>query len=540
MATSAQSISLGGRQERAYRQPETAFAQAEPEVTTRRVIAFVIMIFGMFMAILDIQIVSASLSEIQAGISASADEIPWVQTSYLVAEVIMIPLSGFLSRALSTRYLFVISAAGFTAMSLLCSTATSIQEMIVWRALQGFIGGAMIPTVFASAFSVFPRSKQATITPLIGLVATLAPTIGPTIGGYLTDIFSWHWLFLVNVLPGIVVTVASYLLIDFDEPDLKILREFDWIGFLTMAGFLGTLEYVLEEGPTDNWFDSGAITLATAVTLICAVLFFWRVLSAKAPVVDLSVFKNRNFWSGALFSFVLGVGLYGLTYLYPVYLARVRGYSALQIGETMFVTGITMFLMAPVSGQLMRRGVDPRVMLALGLTGFALGTYQATLITKDWDFYELLVPQILRGVSLMFCMIPITNTALGTMPPDKLKGASGLFNLTRNLGGAVGLAIINTLLNKRLDLHLARLHEQVAWGRPTAEDTLTRLTDQLARFGSDAQLAATKMLSQIVRTQATVMSMADVFFALTLLFLCVAMLTPVMQKPQANAGGGGH
>ena len=201
MAASAQSIPA--LPTRKHIEPATApMHAAEPQVTTRRVVAFIVMVFGMFMAILDIQIVSASLSEIQAGISASADEIPWVQTSYLIAEVIMIPLSGFLSRALSTRYLFVISAAGFTLMSIMCATATSIEEMIVWRALQGFIGGGMIPTVFASAFTIFPKSKQPAVQPLIGLVATLAPTIGPTIGGYLTDLFSWHWLFLVNVLPG--------------------------------------------------------------------------------------------------------------------------------------------------------------------------------------------------------------------------------------------------------------------------------------------------------------------------------------------------
>ncbi len=279
----------------------------------RRVVTFIVMVFGMFMAILDIQIVSASLSEIQAGISASADEIPWVQTSYLIAEVIMIPLSGFLSRALSTRYLFVISAAGFTLMSIMCSTATSIEEMIVWRALQGFIGGGMIPTVFASAFTIFPKSKQPAIQPIIGLVATLAPTIGPTIGGYLTDLFSWHWLFLVNVLPGIVVTVVSWFLIDFDKPDFKLLRKFDWIGFLTMAGFLGALEYILEEGPTDNWFDSDHITIGVVFSATSAVFFFWRVLTAEHPVVDLSAFKDRNFTTGSLFSFVLGIGLYGLT-----------------------------------------------------------------------------------------------------------------------------------------------------------------------------------------------------------------------------------
>jgi DHA2 family multidrug resistance protein len=514
-------------------------AEAEPQVTARRVAAFVAMVFGMFMAILDIQIVSASLSEIQAGISASADEIPWVQTSYLIAEVIMIPLSGFLSRALSTRYLFVISSAGFTLMSILCSTAGSIEEMIVWRALQGFIGGGMIPTVFAAAFSIFPKDKQNIISPIIGLVATLAPTIGPTIGGYLTDLYSWHWLFLVNVLPGIAVTAVAWFLIDFDKPNFKLLEEFDWPGFLTMAGFLGALEYILEEGPADNWFDSDAIAAGTAISVICGIAFFARVLTAKNPVVDLSVFKDRNFWTGSLFAFVLGVGLYGLTYLYPVYLARVRGYSALQIGETMFITGLCMFFMAPVSGQLMKRGVDPRLLLALGFTGFAVGTYQASLMTKDWDFNELLIPQILRGLSLMLIMIPVTNTALGTTAPYKLKNASGLFNLMRNLGGAFGLAIINTLINKRLDLHLARLHEQVAWGRTAAEETLAKLTAQMARFGSDAPLAATKKLAGLVRLQATVMSIADVFAALTFLFLFIALLAPLMRRPNPGGGGGG-
>jgi DHA2 family multidrug resistance protein len=518
--------------------PAARHTPQEQPIQARRLIAFLFMVLGMFMAILDIQIVSASLAEIQAGISASADEIPWVQTSYLIAEVIMIPLSGYLSRALSTRYLFVISAAGFTLMSIMCSTATSIEEMIVWRALQGFIGGGMIPTVFAASFIIFPASKRPIITPLIGLVATLAPTIGPTVGGYLTDLFSWHWLFLINVVPGIIVATVTWFMVDFDEPDFSLLSRFDWTGFITMAGFLGTLEFVLEEGPIDNWFDSSTITIAATICVLSCVLFFWRVTTAKNPVVDLSAFGNRNFWTGALFSFVMGVGLYGLTYLYPVYLARVRGYSALQIGETMFVTGLCMFFMAPISGRLMRK-VDPRLMIAVGFIGFAIGTWQASMITKDWDFNELLIPQILRGCSLMLVMIPITNTALGTMAPAKLKDASGLFNLTRNLGGAVGLAVINTLLNKRLDLHLARLHEQVAWGRTAAEETLSKLTQQMSRFGSDAPLAATKQLAAMVRQQAVVMSIADVFLALTVLFVAIALMTPIMRKPNLAGGGGG-
>ncbi|QFU16216.1 DHA2 family efflux MFS transporter permease subunit [Microvirga thermotolerans] len=516
-------------------------APAKPApVGARRTFAFICMVFGMFMAILDIQIVSASLAEIQAGLSASADEISWVQTSYLIAEVIMIPLSGTLSRVLSTRWMFVISAGGFTFMSFMCAMSSSINEMILWRALQGFIGGGMIPTVFASAFTIFPPEKRPVISPIIGLVATLAPTVGPTIGGYLTDLFSWHWLFLVNIVPGIFVTVSTYLLVDFDEPNLDLFKTFDWTGLAFMAAFLGSLEYVLEEGPNNDWFQDEAVAVLAAVCAVGAIGFFYRALTAKQPIVDLRAFKDRNFLAGSSFSFVLGIGLYGLTYLYPLYLGRVRGYSSLQIGETMFVSGASMFLMAPVAGRL-SRSLDPRVMMAMGFGSFALGTWLITGLTKDWDFWELFLPQVLRGVGLMICMVPINNIALGTLPPERIKNASGLYNLTRNLGGAMGLAIINTVLNNRLDLHLQRLHESVNWARATAVETLDAMTRTYQGLGSDAGAAALKTMTRLVRQQATVMSFADVFYLLTFLFLALIVALPFVKKPSAAAsGGGGH
>jgi len=513
-------------------------APAADRIDPKRLIAFMVMVFGMFMAILDIQIVSASLADIQAGLSASTDEITWVQTSYLIAEVVMIPLSGFLSRALSTRVIFTISAAGFTAMSFMCAQAGSINEMILWRALQGFIGGGMIPTVFASAFTIFPRSKQPIIAPIIGLVATLAPTIGPTVGGYLNDAFSWHWLFLVNVPAGILVTTAAWFLIDFDKPDLKLLNNFDWTGLLSMAGFLGAMEYALEEGPSKDWFQSDLVTGAIVISTLSGILFFARVLTARAPIVDLRVFDNRNFWTGSLLSFVMGVGLYGLTYLYPVYLAAIRGFTPLMIGKTMFVTGVCMFLTAPVSGRLMTR-MDPRAMIAIGFSMFAFGTWQAHYIDADWDFWELLVPQILRGCGLMLCMVPINNLSLGTMPPQKIKNASGIFNLTRNLGGAVGLAIINTVLDKRMDAHLEYLRESVTWSRTAANETMANLTRLFADKGTDAGTAATRQIALLVRRQAEVLALSDVFLTLTFLFLSLIALTLVMRRPQAAGGGGG-
>jgi len=512
-----------------------------PVVTARRVIAFIGMVFGMFMAILDIQIVSASLSEIQAGLSASADEISWVQTAYLIAEVVMIPLSGLLGRLLSTRILFAVSAAGFTLMSIMCAQSGSIEEMIIWRALQGFIGGGMIPSVFSAAFSIFPRDKQPIISPIIGLVATLAPTIGPTVGGYLTDIFSWHWLFYVNVIPGILVTLSAWFLIDFDKPDFSLWKTFDWTGLAGMASMLGGLEYLLEEGPSKDWFQDDRIVTAGLFAAAGALLFFFRTATAKTPIVDLSAFSNRNFAAGCLASFTIGIGLYGLTYVYPVFLARVRGYTSLEIGTTMFLTGVAMFLTAPVAGRLSAK-LDPRVMLGIGIFGFAIGTFLASTLTKDWGFGELVWPQIFRGVSLMFCMVPINNVALGTLPLNRLKNASGLFNLTRNLGGAVGLALINTILNDRWDLHMQRLRDHVAWGRDIADQTLSDMTLGMASLGGDAGTAALKQMAGLVRREALVLALGDVFLALTFTFLLMLFVLPVIQraKPAGAGGGGGH
>ncbi|MCB4802021.1 DHA2 family efflux MFS transporter permease subunit [Methylobacterium brachiatum] len=513
-------------------------AAAEPPMDRRRMVAFFCMVFGMFMAILDIQIVSASLNEIQAGLSASGDEIPWVQTSYLIAEVISIPLSGTLSRVLSTRWMFALSAGGFTLMSVMCATSSSISEMIVWRAAQGFIGGGMIPTVFAAAFTIFPPSKRTIVSPVIGLVATLAPTIGPTIGGYLTDLMSWHWLFLINVVPGIGVTISTWLLVDFDKPNHALLKSFDWAGLAFMAGFLGCLEYVLEEGPNHDWMQDEAVFACAVICAVSGLLFFWRAFTAKQPIVDLRAFSDRNFASGCVASFVLGIGLYGLTYIYPVYLARVRGYSALMIGETMFVSGLCMFATAPIAGRLSGK-VDPRIMMAIGFVGFASGTWIVTGLTKDWDFWELLWPQILRGCSLMLCMIPINNIALGTLPPARMKNASGLYNLTRNLGGAVGLALINTVLNARWDLHLARLHERFTWANNAALERLDSMQRGFESFGSAAPSMALKAMSNTVRIQGLVMAFEDVFMALTVLFLAMACAVPLIRRPRAAAGGGG-
>jgi MFS transporter, DHA2 family, multidrug resistance protein len=349
-------------------------------------------------------------------------------------------------------------------------------------------------------------------------------------------LMSWHWLFFINIVPGIGITVGVWMLCDFDRPNFKLLEHFDWWGLAFMAGFLGTLEYVLEEGPQSQWLEDTSVAVCAAICVVSAIAFFWRVLSAREPIVDIRTFTDRNFGVGCLISFCVGIGLYGLTYMYPRYLAEVRGYSPLMIGETMFVSGIAMFLTAPIVGRLMVK-YDMRYLIATGLVLFALGSYQMTWITKEYDFWELLVPQILRGVGMMLAMVPTNTIALGTLAPERVKNASGLFNLTRNLGGALGLAVINQVLNERTDLHISRLHDRVTWGNATAVETLNMFTQKMQGMG-DAALMAMKQLSQIVHRQAVVMGYGDAFFMLTVFYFALSLLVMVLKKPSAAVLGG--
>jgi MFS transporter, DHA2 family, multidrug resistance protein len=513
---------------------------ADERLGWRQWAGFMAMVLGMFMAILDIQIVSASISDIQAGLAASPDEAAWVQTSYLIAEIVMIPLSGWLSRLLSTRVLFVVSTLGFTLFSLACASASSLGEMVVFRAAQGFIGGAMIPTVFATTFLLFSAEKRTQMSVLIGLTATMAPTIGPTLGGWLTEQFSWHWLFLINVPVGLAVAGAVWSWLDIDKPDYSLRRSFDLPGLLLMAVFLGALEYVLEEGERWDWFSDATIAWSAIASAVAGALFFWRMLVRRDPLVELRAFGNANFAFGSLFSFVLGIGLYGSVYLLPLFLGRVRGYDSLQIGETMFVTGAAMFLSAPIAGQLTKI-LDLRVMLAIGLAMFGGGLWWMAHLTVDSAFWELWWPQVVRGASMMFIMLPVNQIALGRLPPAALKNASGLYNLMRNLGGAVGLALINTIATSRLAMHSQHLAEQVTWSRPAVVGTLNGMTHALtASKAGDAHLAALKQVAMMVQRQALTLTYNDVLLLMAGCFVLALPLTLLLAKPATGAAVEAH
>lgn len=495
---------------------------------------FAAMLLGLFVAILDIQVVSASMPDLAAGISASVDEMSRVQTSYLIAEVIMIPLSGWLSRLLSTRVLFVMSAAGFTAGSALCAVSSDLTQMIVARALQGLFGGAMIPTVFATAYLLFPRAKQPSVTVLLGLTATTAPAIGPTLGGWLTAELSWHWIFLINLPVGLLMAATVWTCLDIDRPDPTMRRRLDLIGLLLGATGLGALQYVLEEGNRADWFADDLILGLSLLAVACGVGFIGRMFRQEDPLVELRAFANRNFTITCLFSLVVGVGLYGSVYLTPLFLGQVRHYNSMDIGQTMFVVGIAMFTSAPIAGRL-AGALDPRWILAIGMAMFATSLWLLSHLTNQSSFQEFLIPQILRGAGAMFVMVPITQLALGTLPRSQVKNASGLYNLMRNLGGAVGLAAINTLLTSRQATHDAHLRERLDWARPGVAEAIDRIAQSAVPApGLDPDLIALGELARAVRREAFTLACNDAFLLLACVFVLTMPLVAVLNRPPAT------
>lgn len=512
---------------------DTAATPGQPSI-----LPFAVMCVGMFIALLDIQIVASSLQAIGGGLSAAQDEISWVQTAYLIAEIIVIPLSGWLTRVFSTRWLFTASAAGFTAASMLCGLAWNIESMIAFRALQGLLGASMIPTVFTSSFYYFQGSRRVYSAAVIGTIASIAPTLGPVIGGGITDTLNWHWLFYINLVPGIAIAILVPLLVRIDKPDLALLKEADYLGIVLMAIGLGTLEYVLEEGTRWNWFSDATIRICAWIAGGSLVLFVIRSLTFRNPVVDLRAFGNRNFSLGCLVSFVTGIGIFTTIYLTPLFLGYVRGFSAWQIGEAIFSTGIASLVGTPVYIVLARK-FDGRWLLMFGLGCFGLAMWSYSFITHEWGAAEFLVPQVLRGFPQVFAVAPSVNLGLGALPPERLKYASGLFNMMRNLGGAVGIAISAAIINDKTNFHF----QMIASHLTPVNGAMERFVHGVAhRYGALAgspgagQDAALKQLWQLAYREASTLAFADAFRAIMLAFILVTLLVPLMRKiaaPQA-------
>jgi MFS transporter, DHA2 family, multidrug resistance protein len=505
---------------------------SDTRVWLKSLLPFVVMCFGGFMALLDIQIVASSLQYIGGGLSAAQDEISWVQTAYLIAEIIVIPLSGWLTRVFSTGWLFAASAAGFTAASLLCALAWNIESMILFRALQGMLGASMIPIMFTSSFHFFQGQRRVYSAAVVGTIASIAPVLGPVIGGWITDNWNWHWLFYVNLLPGIVVAILSALLVRIDEPDWKLLKDADYPGIVLMAIGLGTLEYVLEEGARWNWFDDRTIRNCAWIAGISGVLFVIRSLTFAHPVVDLRALKNRNFAVGCFLSFVTGIGIFSTIYLTPLFLGYVRGFSAWQTGIAIFSTGVASLAGVPMYIMLAKR-FDTRWLMMFGLASFGLSMWAFSYITSDWSGGELLVPQILRGFPQVFAVAPAVNLGLGSLPPERLKYASGLFNMMRNLGGAVGIAVCGAILNAQTNFHFNMITSHLTPANGPMDRLIAGLTQLYGTIpGSLAagHAAALKQLWLLAYREASTLAYADAFRAIMLAFIVATLLVPLLRQ----------
>jgi MFS transporter, DHA2 family, multidrug resistance protein len=409
-----------------------------------RWLGFIAACVGMFMAILDIQVVVTSLPVIEEALKIGADQMSWIQTTYLIAEVIAIPLTGLLMRVFTMRLLFVGSLLIFTAASIGCALSQGFADLLVWRVLQGFAGGVLIPLVFSSIFLLFPNGLQQTMATTIGgFLAVLAPTLGPIAGGYITEVYSWHWLFLINIVPGIVAIVVGTLCLPRAEMRFAVLKELDWLSVLLMGLVLALFIVGLKEAPRNGWL-SFTVLGCFAISAIAA----WSLWKRPNPAIMFHLLEDRALAFGCALSFILGFCLFGMVYLMPVFLAFVRGHGPLEIGVITLVNGGAQLIAAPIVVYL-DRVFDARKLAGIGFTLFAIGLFMSTNQTIDFDGPQMFWPQVVRGFAVALCILPPIRFALALMPLDKIGDASGLFNVCRNLGGAIGIALIDTVMFSR-------------------------------------------------------------------------------------------
>jgi DHA2 family multidrug resistance protein len=492
-------------------------------------LGFAMMCIGMFMAILDVQVVATSLPTIQSALAIPPDQMSWVQTAYLIAEVIAIPLTGFLTRALSMRWLFVIAISVFTLASLGCAASGNFAALVSWRVLQGFSGGTLIPAVFSAVFVLFAPSRQGVATTLAGVLAVLAPTVGPLVGGWITSTYSWHWLFLINLAPGVASAILAGLLLPRTPMRFEKTGALDVPSLLLMAIALSALEIALKEAPHWGWTSGPALGLL-ALSFSGSAGFIRRTLRVPRPIVDLRSFADRSFAIGCVLSFVLGIGLFGSVYLMPVFLAFVRGHDALEIGAIMLVTGVAQLSMAPVAVALESR-VDARLLTAAGFLLFATGLALSALQTPQTDYGEMFWPQAIRGLAIMFCLLPPTRLALGNLDETRVADASGLFNLMRNLGGAIGIALIDTVIYSRSPVHGSEIMNRLDGGDIDAARFVGIPLDMFAMRPAGALDDATRaMLQPLVEKAAMTQAINEAWAIIAALTVAAMLCAPFARR----------
>jgi DHA2 family multidrug resistance protein len=492
-------------------------AQAQaPEVDGRTWIAIYAAILGVFMAILDIQVTNASLREIRGSLSATQEEGSWMTTAYLAAEVIAIPLTAFFVRVFGARVYMVGNSALFLLFSTLCGYAWNLPSMIIFRALQGFTGGALIPTAMTLILTRLPAHKRAGGLAWLMLASTIAPAFGPTLGGILTNFYGWPSIFFINWGPGVLMVAGLAYGLGRDKLQLSLLREADWQAIGAMAVGLGSLIVFLEEGNSKDWFASPLIRASFVLAAAGIVAWVALLLKRSKPFVNLGLFARRTFGVSSLVGAAAGMGLYGSTFVLPLFLSEIAGYNTLRIGEVIMWMGLPQIVMMPVAAVLAKR-FDNRVICTAGLLLFAASCFMNARMDASTGHDQLVMSQVLRALGQPLIVLTLSNFAIHRVELPNLSSASSLYNMSRILGGAVGTAILATTITLREHLHSARIGESVSLFSNATHERLDQLSAGFVLHSGDAagaQQQAVAVLDRLVRRESYVMAYNDCFFIL--------------------------
>jgi DHA2 family multidrug resistance protein len=508
------------------------------KVPLRDWIAVLGAILGAFMAVLDIQITNASLKYIQGGLAASLDEGTWISTGYLVAEIVTIPLTGYLGGVFGVRRYVVTNAALFVIFSMLCGMATNFVEMVLFRAAQGFTGGVMIPMALTTVNLKLPPEKRSIGMALFGITATLGPAIGPTIGGYLTDNFGWPYIFYINLVPGLLLIAMIWYGMDPEPMRLDRLLRGDWFGILAMAIGLGSLEVVLEEGERKDWFGNPMIRNLAIIATIFTLLFIVIELLRKEPFINLRLLKQRTLGSSCVIGLSLGLALYGSVYIIPVYLGQVQGYDAAQIGHVIMWMGLPQLLVFPFVPLLMKR-IDARILLAFGLIVFAISNFMNVDMTHDTAEPQLRWAMLVRALGQPFVITTITQMAVSGVSREDTAGASSLFNVMRNLGGSIGIAMLQTFTTWREHFHFDVVSERITQNDLQLQERIELIAQQMLPHAGNLAHATDMAMGQlqaVVRREAYVMAYSDCFFIMGAVLLASVVGVFFMRKPHPGHG----
>lgn len=500
----------------------------------------VTVILASMIELIDTSIVNVALPQMMGNLGATLDQIAWVVTGYVVANVIVIPMTGWFAALFGRRNYFVGSLIVFTVASFFCGNATNLWELVLFRFLQGAGGGAMLSTSQAILVETFPKEELGLANALFGLGVVVGPTVGPTLGGWITDSYSWRWIFYVNLPIGVVAALMAMAYI----PDPKESREVgavDWTGIGLLVAGIGSLQIVLERGEADDWFAANYIIALTAIAVSCIAAFIWWELRVEHPIVDLRVLKDRTLALGTVFTFIMGFGLYASVFILPVFAQSLLGFTAMQTGLILLPGSIATGFMMPVMGKLLQRGVPPQLLNALGFFFFFLFTYmmsQSTLVSGRHDFFW---PLILRGVGLGLLFVPLTTLSLSNLRGKDIPQGAGLTNMMRQLGGSFGIALVATYIQKRAWTHRSRLLDHVTLYDPGVRERIDSITHGLMAKGSSffqAQQQAYGAIEGAVIRQTLVLTYMDAFRLVGLFFLCcIPLLLLFRRKPGLDPAG---